>query len=172
MKARHLVVHEQALRAASLRDPDGALLGVLDHHPLEDGSDAVSDSAVQALVAEARDGPALERLHDIRVCCHCQDGCLLRTERQDGRTSRGVGRGADLPSEGVHGPNGGIALHERQRETAKRDGANGDSPDDVHEVCMEVRGFLQRPKECRAREADVRERRQGVGERVRAPAIR
>ena len=165
-------MHKQALRAAPLRDPDRALLRVLDHHALEDGSDAVSHSAVQALVAEARDAPALERLHDIRVGRHCQDRCLLRTEREDRCTSRGVGRGANLAAKGVHGPDGSVALHEGQREAAKRDGPDCDSPDDVHEVCVEVRGFLQRPKERRAREADVRERRQGVRERVRAHAIR
>lgn len=141
MEAAQLVVRKQALGTAPLRNGEHDLLFVLHRDALEDRRNAVAHTHIQQSVAELPDGPPLQRLYHVRVRRHSEDGGMLSAKGEDGHALRAA---SDLAPEGVECTDGGGALHGGQREAPDGDGANGNPLDDVHEVCVVVRGLLER----------------------------
>lgn len=126
MQARHLVMLKEALRATALRDAERALLGVLNHDPLEDGGDTRTDAQV-ARGTELRYRPALQRLEHVRVRGRGENRCLLRAEGKNRSASFGVGGWTDVPTEGIESANSCITLEEREREAPKSQGTDVDA---------------------------------------------
>ena len=166
MEARHLVVREEALCAASLGNGERVLLRMLDHHRLEDRRDASANACI-ARGAEPRDRPALQRLQHIRIRDRREDGSLLCREGENGLA---VIRRPYAATEGVEGADGSVALDERQREAAEGDCANVDTIDDVHEVGVDILGLLEAAEKRTSWEQYVRKCRDRMGKGVRAAA--
>ena len=171
MQAGHLVVREETLGTTALRYRESTLLGVLHHDSLGNRSDTVTNTAVDARVAELLNRPLLESLHNIRVCSRREDRGLLRAECKDWGAEGRVRGAPDDSAEGVHGPDSCVALQEGKRHTTESHGTDGNAPDDVHEVGMHVSRLLNCPQQCRAWQADVRERGERVRERVRTATV-
>lgn len=88
---------------------------------------------------------------------------MLCAERQD--RDRGS-RATDLPTEGVHRPNGRAGLHRGQWDATDGHSSDGDAVDDVHEVGVVVVGAGKGAKERAPGEPDVVERSQRVHDRI------
>lgn len=96
MHGGHLVVGEQTLDTAAIRNGDTAGVRMSDDGDLEDARNRVANAVINGSVAENAGAPLDEGLHDVHLSGEREDRDLLRTEVHDRNAAIGS---ADVPAQ-------------------------------------------------------------------------